>query len=132
MLALSFVNLAQWRFGYTIVFEAAFGVTALVVLVRKQRDSFKPMLPVDLLAHPALRLAYLASLLTFAAQALALIALPFLFNFRFGIDTFTTGLIITPWALAVAAGAVVSGRISSHSPLDALATCGLLLSLIHI
>ncbi|RKF14574.1 MFS transporter, partial [Altericroceibacterium spongiae] len=48
MLALSFVNLAQWRFGYTIVFEAAFGVTALVVLVRKQRDSFKPMLPVDL------------------------------------------------------------------------------------
>ncbi|PNU03153.1 MFS transporter [Novosphingobium guangzhouense] len=127
MLALSFINLAQWRLSYATVFEATFGVAALVVLVRKQRNSGKPMLPVDLLAYPALRLAYLASLLTFAAQTMALIALPFLLNFRFGIDTFMTGLIITPWAFAVAAGALASGRISMHSPLDALATCGLLL-----
>src|SRR5207253_6089779 len=79
------------------------------------------------------------SIVSFAAQMLAYVALPFYFQGPLGRSAVETGLLMTPWPLAVGVAAPIAGRLADRYPAGALGGLGLavfatglaLLSTIH-
>jgi DHA2 family multidrug resistance protein-like MFS transporter len=96
-----------------------------IVLVTRQLSQTSPMLPVDLLRIPLFALSVATSICSFVAQSMALVALPFLFENTLGRSQVETGLLLTPWPLAVAVVAPFTGRLSDRYPAGALGGCGL-------
>src|SRR5690606_33967609 len=87
------------------------GIVAGIMLVRRAGASTRPLIPLDLIRVPVLRLAYGASLCAFAAQMCLLVALPFHLEARFGLTPATIGLLIVPMALGVAITSQLASRL---------------------
>ncbi len=88
---------------------AAAGAGAALVLRELPRRS--PLLPIDLLRIPIFRLSIGTSIASFAAQMMAYVALPFWLQDVLGRSEVATGLLITPWPLAVVFAAPLAGRL---------------------
>ena len=73
-----------------------------------------PLLPVDLLRIPAFALSMATSIASFASQMVAYIALPFYFQDVLHLSETQTGFLLTPWPLAIAAMAPISGRLADR------------------
>lgn len=101
------------------------GLAAAAVLIRRERAREQPLVPLDLLRSPLLRLSILASVVTFGAQMLAFVALPFFFQDQLGRSAVETGLLMTPWPLAVAVAAPVAGRLADRFSAGVLGAIGL-------
>jgi DHA2 family multidrug resistance protein-like MFS transporter len=84
------------------------------LLARRQMSRPAPMLPVDLLARPIFALSVVASVCSFAAQAAAVVVLPFYFQITLGLSQGRTGLLMTPWPLSVALVAQLAGSLSDR------------------
>jgi DHA2 family multidrug resistance protein-like MFS transporter len=93
--------------------------------VRRQSILEVPMLPLDLFRIRRFSLATGTSLLSFLAQGLAFVALPFLFQGAFGYSAFASGLLFTPWPLSIAVIAPIAGRLADRFPPPLLSTFGL-------
>jgi DHA2 family multidrug resistance protein-like MFS transporter len=89
---------------------AAFGV----VLVRRQLDLPAPMFPVDLYRRPMFALSSATAACSFAAQGLAFVSLPFLFQTVLGRSAVETGLLLTPWPVVTAIMAPIAGPLSDR------------------
>jgi DHA2 family multidrug resistance protein-like MFS transporter len=85
------------------------------------------MLPLDLLRIPVFALSAGTSVCSYAAQIMAFVSLPFLFQTMLGRSTVETGLLITPWPVLVACAAPVAGRLSRRYPASVLGSVGLAL-----
>ena len=105
--------------------EAALTLGAGYVLSRRQLFMPLPLLPVDLLRIPMFGLSVGTSTCSFIAQTLALVALPFHLQ-AIGFSAVETGLLMTPWPLATAFVAPISGRLSDRYPAGFLGLMGLL------
>ena len=114
------------RDGPPILIAAELGVTLIVgfQLCRRQLSMPSPLLPVDLLRIPIFALAIVTCVCSFAAQMLALVALPFHLQAA-GFSAVQTGLLITPWPLATALTAPIAGRLSDRYPAGLLGLLGL-------
>jgi len=84
-----------------------------------------PLLPIDLLRIPIFALSLLTCACSFAAQMLALVSLPFHLH-ALGYSAVAIGLLITPWPLAIAFVAPISGRLSDRYPAGLLGLLGLM------
>ncbi|HUB85567.1 MAG TPA: MFS transporter, partial [Rhizomicrobium sp.] len=82
------------------------------LLVQRQLSLPAPMLPIDLLKIPIFTLSVCTSISSFAAQMLALVSLPFLFQTELHYTAVQTGLLITPWPIAIGIAAPIAGRLS--------------------
>ena len=71
-------------------------------------------MPLDLMRIPVFSLSILTSVVSFAAQMLAYVAIPFLFQSVLGRSVFATGLLMTPWPLAVGIAAPIAGRLADR------------------
>jgi len=96
------------------VAELAVALVLGVVLVRRQLEQPAPLLPVDLLRLPVFALSVMTSVGSFAAQAIAYVALPFYFQDVIGRSAVETGLLMTPWPLGIAIMAPLSGRLADR------------------
>ncbi len=105
-----------------LVGAAVFGA----LFVRRQLRQATPLLPVDLLERPIFALSLATSISSFAAQSLAYVALPFYFVDTLGHTETETGLLMTPWPLAVALIAPISGRLADRYAPAYLGGAGLL------
>jgi len=94
-------------------------------LCRRQVRMPVPLLPVDLLRLPIFALSAGTSICSFIAQTAAFIALPFSLQ-RIGFSAVDTGLLMTPWPLATAIVAPISGKLSDRYPAGLLGLLGLL------
>jgi DHA2 family multidrug resistance protein-like MFS transporter len=107
------------------------GIQFVLMLVSGTLFAFRlklspfPMLPIDLFARPVFTLSVATSVCSFIAQSLALVSLPFYFEHDLGLSQVTTGLLITPWPLAIAVVAPISGHYSDRYPAGILGGIGL-------
>jgi DHA2 family multidrug resistance protein-like MFS transporter len=89
-------------------------VVCLVALLRIERGSVAPLVPTDLLALPAFRIALIASVSCFTGQMLSLIALPFYLQHGLGMAPIQAGLYMMPLPAATAVIAPISGRLADR------------------
>jgi DHA2 family multidrug resistance protein-like MFS transporter len=108
-------------------FETAAGLAAGAALVLRSLGQPRPLAPVDLLRIPLFAMAMATSVASFLAQNFAFVALPFLIEYAFHRTPVETGLLMTPWSLAVAAVAPISGRLADRYPGGIIAAAGLAL-----
>lgn len=104
-------------------------VAALLVIgyffVRRQLNQESPLLPVDLLRIPIFALSMGTSICSFTAQMLAMVSLPFFLQGALGRDEVATGLLLTPWPLAIIVVAPIAGRLVEHIHAGLLGGIGL-------
>jgi MFS transporter, DHA2 family, multidrug resistance protein len=105
--------------------ELAATAMAGIFLVRRQVGNPMPMLPVDLFRRPIFALSVMTSVLSFVAQGIAYVSMPFYFQNVIGISAVTTGLLMTPWPATAALIAPLAGRLADRLPAGIMAACGL-------
>jgi DHA2 family multidrug resistance protein-like MFS transporter len=110
-----------WR----ILAEFAGALACGTLLLRRQAGHPAPMLAADLLKRPLFALSALTSVCSFAAQGLAFVSLPFLFQHALGRSQVETGFLMTPWPVVVALMAPLAGRLSDRYPPGLLGGIGL-------
>ncbi|GJD33384.1 MFS transporter [Methylobacterium aerolatum] len=96
-----------------------------VVFVRRQIRLPAPLLPVDLLRIPAFALSMATSICSFAAQMACYVALPFYFQDVLHLSSTQTGFLLTPWPIAIALMAPISGRLADRYTPGLLSGAGL-------
>lgn len=100
-------------------------ITSGTLLVRRERRRPAPLLPIDLLRIPLFSLSIVTSIITFAAQMLALVTLPFLLQSELGRSVVATGVLMTAWPVAVGICAPLAGRLADRYPAGLLGGIGL-------
>jgi DHA2 family multidrug resistance protein-like MFS transporter len=101
------------------------GAAAGVVLVRRELRREAPLVPFDLLRIPIFGLSIATSIVSFAAQMMAFVGLPFYFQTVLGKSAVMTGLLMTPWPVAVGVAAPLAGRLADRYRAGALGGIGL-------
>jgi DHA2 family multidrug resistance protein-like MFS transporter len=106
--------------------QIAGGCALAVALVRHEINRTAPLIPFDLLRIRLFTLSLATSVCSFMAQMAALVALPFEIQ-RLGHSPVETGLLMTPWPVAVAFAAPVAGRLADRYPAGILGGVGLVM-----
>ena len=93
--------------------------------VRRELRQEYPLLPVDLLRIPVFSMSISTSILSFTAQMLAMVSLPFFLQGELGKDAVTCGLLLTPWPLATMIFAPLAGVLAERINAGILGSIGL-------
>jgi DHA2 family multidrug resistance protein-like MFS transporter len=111
----------RWQIAALLAAAFAFGAA----FIERQRRVSNPVLPLDLFGSSRFSLATATSFCSFVAQGLAYVSLPFLFQEVLGFSPLASGLLFTPWPIAIALMAPIAGALADRYPPQALATAGL-------
>jgi DHA2 family multidrug resistance protein-like MFS transporter len=111
---------SPWYGGALLVVSAA----SLVLLVRREMPKAAPLIPLDLLRVKSFRVSIVASVCCFTGQMMGYVALPFYFQHELGLGAMATGLLMTPWPLAVMVVAPLSARLAKRVPTAWLCAVG--------
>ncbi|WP_298285106.1 MFS transporter [Acidocella sp.] len=101
------------------------GLLCLGVLVVRQMEMTDPLLPVDLLRRPAFRVSFLTGFVAFVGSNFFMIPMPFALMNVLHKGPVATGLLITPWPVAIMVVAPVVGRLTDRFPAAILSSIGL-------
>jgi DHA2 family multidrug resistance protein-like MFS transporter len=112
---------AQLGAALQIGAACAFGT----MLIRREIDRQAPLVPFDLMRIPVFSLSLTISMCSFFAQMAAFVALPFEIQ-RLGRSAVETGLLMTPWPVAVAFAAPIAGRLADRHSAAILSGFGLI------
>jgi DHA2 family multidrug resistance protein-like MFS transporter len=117
LMILAFGDAAHGAGMHRLVPEALGALACFALLLWRERGHPAPLLPVDLFRRPLFALSALTAVCTFAAQALAFVALPFFFEGTLGRSPIETGFLMTPWPVLVGVMAPIAGHLCDrYSP----------------
>ncbi len=105
--------------------ELVVALVAGIALIRRELRADRPLIPLDLMRIPTFALSVLTSVCSFTAYMLAFLALPFYFETALHRDQVVTGLLMTPWPVALGLAAPFAGRMSDRMPAAILGSAGL-------
>ena len=111
--------------GVIVAAQLAVCAVVGVVFVRRQFRLRAPMLPVDLFRRPVFALSVATAVCAHGAQMIAMIALPFYFQYVGGMSPVEIGALITPWPAALVVVAPIAGRLADRYPAGLLGGSGL-------
>ncbi|HEY1430393.1 MAG TPA: MFS transporter, partial [Stellaceae bacterium] len=97
------------RLSTAVAFELAGAAVAGALFVWRQRLLAYPMLAIELFARPVFALSVVGSICSFTAQNLTFVSLPFFLEEVLGRSAVETGLLMTPWPMAVGFTAPIAG-----------------------
>jgi DHA2 family multidrug resistance protein-like MFS transporter len=117
--------LSRTKATLTGAFELVAGFVIGTVLVIRELRQPRPLVPVDLMQNPIFALSILTSIASFTAQMLAFVALPFHFENGLHFSQVQTGLLMTPWPVAVGLMAPVAGWLADRMSTAVLCAVGL-------
>lgn len=103
----------------------AAAVVAGAALFRREMKVAAPLIPLDLMRIPIFGLSFAVSICAFTAYMLVFLVLPFHFEMDFHRDQVATGLLMTPWPVALGFSAPLAGRLSDRVPAAVLGSVGL-------
>jgi DHA2 family multidrug resistance protein-like MFS transporter len=109
----------------------ASGLVVAVLFVRHERLITLPVLPVDLLAQPALALSVGGALLAVLSSTILLLYLPFHLH-AVGLGSAAVGAMIAPYAVTVMVAAPTSGMLSDRISPNVLGTLGMAIATIGL
>ena len=101
------------------------GLGCFVLLGLRGRGQASPLLPIDLMRIPIFALSVVTSICSFCAQMLAFVALPFLFDRVLHRSPGESGLLLSPWPVAVGIAAPLAGALADRMPAALLSGAGL-------
>jgi DHA2 family multidrug resistance protein-like MFS transporter len=123
------VGVEQIGYGFAHIGRIAVAFLIALVsgffLVRRQLSRTAPLLPIDLLRIPIFALSILTSIASFCGQMLAFVTLPFYFQGVLHRSEVATGLLMTPWPLALVFVAPLAGRLADRYPSGLLGGIGM-------
>jgi DHA2 family multidrug resistance protein-like MFS transporter len=90
------------------------GAISAWLLIRRERHYPHPVVPVDLMAMPAIGLSALAAVCAFVAAGSLLVSLPFRFEQAMGYSPDEVGLLLLPFPLTMLIVAPVAGWLSDR------------------
>lgn len=94
------------------------GIAVLLILatayVRMERGRKYPMLPFDLLRIPIFTTSVATSIISFTAQMLVMVGMPFMLVNTFEYNAVGIGLLMTAWPLAIVFVAPLAGLLINH------------------
>jgi DHA2 family multidrug resistance protein-like MFS transporter len=108
------------------------GVISAVLLVRRERQRHAPVVPVDLMAMPAIGLSALAAVCAFIASGSLLVSLPFLFEQGMGYPPQEVGLLLLPFPLTMLVVAPAAGWLSDRVAPTKLGVTGMGIAIIGL
>jgi MFS transporter, DHA2 family, multidrug resistance protein len=108
-----------------VIVEFAIALMVGAYLVTRELSRTAPLVPVDLMRIPIFALSVATSICGFMAQAMGLVALPFLLEDTLHFNEVQTGVLMTPWPLTVAVIAVLAGRLADRYRVGPLSGSGL-------
>jgi DHA2 family multidrug resistance protein-like MFS transporter len=106
--------------------ELMAGLAFGALLVHREWPRRRPLVPFDLLRDRVFALSIATSIASFAAQTLAFVSLPFHFENTLHRSQVATGLLLTPWPVALAILAPTAGWLSDKVSGALLCAVGLL------
>lgn len=113
------LNSAILKFAASVIFGIGF--------IHWQKKTPFPLLPLDVFSSRKFSSAAATSVCCFIAQGSAFIALPFLFQHAFGASPVHSALLFTPWPVATAIAAPLSGRLADKLSSGLLSTFGIVI-----
>lgn len=118
--------------GDSPVVSAAIVLTGALIgvcFLRRERHEADPILPIDLLARPVLRLSVIGAYTAFIASMTLIISMPFRLQSEFGFTPPEMGLLMAPWPLTNVVVAPLAGWLSSRIPAGVLGGIGMAISI---
>ncbi|UXM96666.1 MFS transporter (plasmid) [Bartonella sp. HY329] len=112
---------------FAIILQIIIAGFACVWLIKRSMHKQDPLLPLDLLRIPVFSLSLCTSIMSFIAQMMALLSLPFLFQVVFGYQPIAVGFLMMPWPIALAIIAPFSGKLSDRYSPALLGLIGLII-----
>jgi DHA2 family multidrug resistance protein-like MFS transporter len=109
-------------------FISLVGVLVAVVFVRRELESKRPILPVDLLKRPVIALSAIGGLVAFIGSTTMIFSVPFRLQQQYGWQPFEIGAVIAPWPAAMAFTGPVAGYLSDRIPAGLLGGIGMMIA----
>jgi MFS transporter, DHA2 family, multidrug resistance protein len=126
LLVLAFISFSHGVAPWVAGLELLAALVIAPVFIRAQMVLPKPVLPLDVFSNRVIPLSLAAAQCNFIAQQLSFVMMPFYLH-SIGFTDLQIGLVMTPWPLAIALMAPVSGYLCDRYPPGIVGTVGLLL-----
>jgi DHA2 family multidrug resistance protein-like MFS transporter len=126
LLVLAFISFTHGVNPWIAGLELVAALVIAPVFIRIQMVLPKPVLPLDVFSNRIIPLSLAAAQCNFIAQQLSFVTMPFYLH-GIGFSDVQIGLVMTPWPLAIALMAPVSGYLCDRFPPGIVGTVGLLL-----